>query len=63
MAGCDSHKIQTLDTAAMADLIGKPDTVIIDTRDDSLYNGFHDQGAPRGGHLPGAGQFTTAWLD
>ena len=63
MAGCDSHKIQTLDTAAMAELIGKPDTVIIDTRDDSLYNGFHDQGAPRGGHLPGAGQFTTAWLD
>ena len=63
LSACDSRKVQILDTAAMAERIGKPDTVIMDTREDSLYNGFHDQGAPRGGHLPGAGQFTTAWLD
>lgn len=63
LAGCDSQKVQVIDTASLATKLGSADYVIMDTRDDSLYNGFHDQGAPRGGHIRGAGQFTTAWLD
>lgn len=63
MADCGSKKVQTMDTQRLADCLGKSDWVIMDTRDDSLYNGFHDHGAARGGHIQGAGQFTAAWLD
>ena len=61
--GSFGQRVQVLDTAQFADRLGDAGHVIIDTREDSLYNGFRDQGAPRGGHVPGATQFSVSWLD
>lgn len=37
--------------------------MIVDVRDDSFYNGFKESGASKGGHIKGAIQFSTSWLD
>ncbi len=63
LSACNQQKVQVLDTAQLVEKLNDPGHLLIDTREDSLYNGFRDQNAPRGGHLPGAVQFTVGWLD
>lgn len=62
--GCEDRTVaKAIDTKALLENLDNPDYVIIDTRIDSLYNGFKDKNALRGGHIKGAIQFSTAWLD
>lgn len=54
--------IPRLAAGQLAARLDDPALRIIDSREDSLFNGFCDRGAPRGGHLPGAVQFPVEWL-
>lgn len=62
--GCgDRNVVQKLDTQNFLNSLNQPDTLMIDVRDDSFYNGFKESGASRGGHIKGAIQFSASWLD
>ena len=63
LTACDDRSVKKIDTETLLKNISNPDYVLIDTRQDSLYNGFKDKNAIRGGHIKGAIQFTTEWLD
>lgn len=64
LLGCgDRNVVQKLDTQDFLSSITQPNTLVIDVRDDSFYNGFKENGAKRGGHIKGAIQFSTSWLD
>lgn len=63
LTACDDRSVKNIDTETLLKNINNPDYVLIDTRQDSLYNGFKDKNATRGGHIKGAIQFTTEWLD
>lgn len=63
LTDCDDRSVKKIDTETLLKNINNPDYVLIDTRQDSLYNGFKDKNASRGGHIKGAIQFTTEWLD
>lgn len=63
LTGCDDRSVKTIETEELIKNLNNPEYVIIDTRQDSLYNGFKDKNAIRGGHIKGAIQFTTEWLD
>ena len=64
MFGCsDRSVVQKLDTQSFLNSLNQSNTLIIDVRDDSFYNGFKENGAKRGGHIKGAIQFSTSWLD
>jgi 3-mercaptopyruvate sulfurtransferase SseA len=39
-----------------------PNLTIVDVRPIAAYNGWRLQGEPRGGHIPGAVSFPSAWL-
>ncbi len=63
LMGCKENTVRQIDTAELLKNLDNPNYVIIDTRDDSHYNGFKEAQAVRGGHIKNAIQFTTAWLD
>ena len=42
--------------------LDNPEFVVVDGRQDSLYNGFKDGDTQRGGHIKGAVQFRCDWL-
>ncbi|KAE9528316.1 rhodanese-like domain-containing protein [Testudinibacter aquarius] len=63
MTACDNQTVTTIDTAELLKNLDNPEYVIIDSRHDSLYNGFKSPNAIRGGHIMGAIQFSTTWLD
>lgn len=63
VGGCGSNKVADLSTDQFKSALQDSNTVIVDTRGDSVYNGFASPGASRGGHVPHAIQFTTEWLD
>lgn len=61
--GCDNQQVKTLSQQEFLQAQQDPTVVIVDTRGDSLYNGFKSPNAARGGHIPNAVQFTVDWLD
>lgn len=63
LTACEQNKVTEISTEELLKNIDNPTYLIVDTRHDSLYNGFKDQNATKGGHIKGAIQFTTAWLD
>ena len=63
LAACDDNKVKTIETKELLDNLNNPNYVIIDSRQDSLYNGFKDKNTTRGGHIPNAVQFSCSWLD
>lgn len=63
LAGCEDYTVKKIETPELLKNLDNPEFVIIDTRIDSLYNGFKDKDATRGGHIKGAIQFTVDWLD
>lgn len=64
LLGCgDRNVVQKLDTQSFLNSLNQSNTLIIDVRDDSFYNGFKESGASKGGHIKGAIQFSTSWLD
>lgn len=59
--GCgDRSVVQKLDTQSFLNSLNQSNTLIIDVRDDSFYNGFKESGASKGGHIKGA--FSLALL-
>ena len=60
---CGKNSISEIKTEELLKNIDNPNYVIIDTREDSLYNGFKDKDAKRGGHIKNAIQFTSTWLN
>ena len=63
LSGCDQTVVKDISADELSKNLDNPDYLIIDTRPDSLYFGFKDKDAARGGHIKGAMQFTTSWLD
>ena len=58
---CTSNSIENI---TIEELVKNMDRyVIIDVREDALYNGFREENAVRGGHIKGAIQFSYSWLD
>ncbi len=64
---CPVHVVQaeeTIKTLTIADLQDLDENaVLVDTRNDDAYLGYKEDGFDRGGHLPGAIQFSYRWLD
>lgn len=63
LTGCDQKVVHDISYQQLVNNLDNPDYLIIDTRPDSLYFGFKEQNANRGGHIKGAIQFTSGWLD
>ena len=53
----------TISTAELRARLSEPDLTIVDVRPMHEYNGWRSNGEPRGGHIPGAVVFPTAWLE
>ena len=51
-----------ISTTELRDLLSDPDTTIVDVRPLAAYNGWRFDGETRGGHIPGAVSFPSAWL-
>ncbi|MEE6031752.1 rhodanese-like domain-containing protein [Avibacterium paragallinarum] len=62
LSACDDRTVKVIDTPELLKQLENPDFVIVDTRQDSLYNGFKDKNATRGGHIKGAVQFSCDWI-
>ena len=60
LTACDENKVTEISTEDLLKNLDNSAYVIVDTRHDSLYNGFKDNNATHGGHIKGAIQFTTA---
>jgi molybdopterin synthase sulfurtransferase len=52
----------TISTTELRDRLGDPQLTLIDVRPLTGYNGWRLAGEARGGHLPGAVAFPSAWL-
>jgi len=52
----------TVSTAELRRRITDPDVTIVDVRPLHAYNGWRPGGEARGGHIPGAVAFPSAWL-
>src|SRR6266550_3928656 len=53
---------QSISTLDLRDLLADPATTIVDVRRLAAYNGWRLDGEARGGHIPGAVSFPSAWL-
>ena len=53
----------TMATAELRNRLADPGVTIVDVRPLAAYNGWRLGGEARGGHVPGAVAFPTAWLD
>ena len=62
------HRFQSqiaapISTAELRDRLGDPDLTVVDVRPMAAYNGWRLRGEARGGHIPGAVAFPSAWLE
>jgi 3-mercaptopyruvate sulfurtransferase SseA len=59
-----SHDVadSTISTAELSRRLADPDLTIVDVRPLPAYNGWRLNGDARGGHIPGAVAFPSAWL-
>ncbi len=65
MTALQPHESPTgtaISTAELRDRLGDPDLTIVDVRPMAAYNGWRLRGEARGGHIPGAVAFPSAWL-
>ena len=53
----------TIATAELRARLGDPDLAIVDVRPLHAFNGWRSNGDARGGHIPGAIAFPSAWLE
>ncbi|CDF98706.1 rhodanese-like domain-containing protein [Avibacterium paragallinarum] len=63
LSACNDRKVTLMETRELLNHLDDPNFVIIDTRQDSLYNGFKEKNATRGGYIKGAIQFSCDWLE
>ena len=52
----------TISTSELFERLAEPDLTIVDVRPLAAYNGWRLHGETRGGHIPGAVSFPSAWL-
>lgn len=52
----------TVETKQVIDALNNQTAMLIDTRSNDAFNGWIESGAQRGGHLPGAVEFSAQWL-
>ncbi len=52
----------SISTTDLRDRLGEPGLTVVDVRRMAAFNGWRLHGEPRGGHLPGAVVFPSAWL-
>jgi len=52
-----------ISTAELRDRLGDPDLTVVDVRPMAAYNGWRLRGEARGGHIPAAVAFPSAWLE
>jgi 3-mercaptopyruvate sulfurtransferase SseA len=57
-----SPETPTIDPADLVDRLADPSLAIVDVRALSAYNGWRLGNETRGGHIPGAVSFPSAWL-
>src|SRR5947209_18038730 len=53
----------TISADELRSRLNDPALTIVDVRPLPAYNGWRQSGAARGGHIPGAVAFPSAWLD
>ncbi len=53
----------TISNAKLQARLADPSLNVVDVRPLAAYNGWRREGAARGGHIPGAVAFPSAWLD
>jgi molybdopterin synthase sulfurtransferase len=53
---------QSISLSELRDRVGDPTLTIVDVRPLVAYNGWRRNGETRGGHIPGAVAFPSAWL-
>ena len=58
----DEWAVSELTADEVANVMQDPAWVLVDTRVPDAYNGWALNGIPRGGHLPGAVDFSARWL-
>ncbi|SHJ47403.1 sulfurtransferase [Tepidibacter formicigenes] len=52
-----------INTDSLKEKLSKENVLVVDTRSDEAFNGFKLSEDVKGGHIPGAIQFPTSWLD
>ena len=55
-------KLDSISTNDFKNHIGDKNYIYVDTRNDSYYNGFREDGEKNGGHIKGAIQYTADWI-
>jgi len=53
---------EVISTAELRRRLADPTLTIVDVRPLAAYNGWRSNGDARGGHIPGAVAFPSAWL-
>lgn len=61
--GSKDNSSKTVTTEEVKSALNDDKTVIIDARGNDVYSGWAIDGATRGGHIPGATDFSANWLD
>ena len=54
--------MSTMTTTELADRLSDEELTVVDVRPLAAYNGWSLRGEARGGHVPGARAFPSAWL-
>ena len=62
LTACNDKSVKEIGLDELVKNLDNPEFVVVDGRQDSLYNGFKDGDAQRGGHIKGAVQFRCDWL-
>ena len=62
VAGEELSQALTISTVELRRRLTDPDLTIVDVRALHAYNGWRPNGEARGGHIPGAVAFPSAWL-
>ena len=62
LTACNDKSVKEIGIDELVKNLDNPEFVVVDGRQDSLYNGFKDGDAQRGGHIKGAVQFRCDWL-
>ena len=62
-AGIAYSEESVISTDELRRRLADPTLTIVDVRPLAAYNGWQLEGEARGGHIPGAVAFPSAWLD
>lgn len=59
----ENNNIGTVSTEDVKKSLDDKNTIIVDARSNDVYSGWAIEGSSRGGHIPGATDFSADWLD